>query len=160
MKRFYFQHDLNSRADQKVVRMIRKDGWAAYGLYWALIEMLYENGGKIGNDYEHLAYDLRADFKLVKSICEESELFYRTGATSFGSRSVDRRLQERRERSKKAAESGKMGGEANAKRLLSECLATEKLGEERKGEDKKQKVELEANRLKAFIASAADRHAI
>lgn len=158
---FYFQHDCNARSDQKITRLIRSHGWTAYGLYWALIEMLYENGGKIVSDYEHMAYDLRADLKLVKSIVEDSDLFYRSGSTSFGSRSVDRRLQERRDRSKKAAESGKLGGEANAKRVLSECLADEKLN--RREEKMKQKVDLEAiqqQKVKAFIASAAEKTAI
>jgi len=124
--------------------------------------MLYENGGKIASDYEMMAYDLRADLKLIKSIVEESDLFYRSGSTSFGSRSVDRRLQQRRERARKAAEAGRLGGVANAKRMLDDRLAETKL--ERRGEAIEQKVGIEPfqqqkQQVKALIASAADRHA-
>lgn len=153
---FYFPHDYNARADVKITKLIRLHGWAAYGLYWALIEMLYENGGKIVNDYEHLAYDLRADLKLIQSIVEQSDLFYRSGSASFGSRSVDRRLQERRDRQKKAAEAGKLGGEARAKRMLGERLANDELEKEVK-EIEQRKVDRELTdkqQLTALIASA------
>jgi hypothetical protein len=154
---FYFKHDYHARSDEKIARLIRKHGWAAYGLYWALVEMLYENDGKIGNDYEALAYDLRADRGLLKSLAEESELFYRVGSTSFGSKSVDRRLRERRDRSRKAAEAGRLGGEANAKRMLGECLATVKPGEERRvPTESGLKTETEQQKATALIASVAE----
>lgn len=39
---YYFSHDSNARNDEKIL-MLRADfGWAGYGLYWALIEMMFE----------------------------------------------------------------------------------------------------------------------
>lgn len=155
IKTLYFAHDYNARGDQKITRLVRKQGWAAYGLYWALIEMLYENGGKMGGDYETLAFDLRADLRLIKSIVEESGLFYRNGSASFGSRSVDRRLQERREQRKRYAEAGRLGAEARLRRCSSDAQAM--LKQESRESIEQQKVDEgleQKQQLTALIASA------
>ena len=39
---FYFGHDYNARSDPKVQSMIMQFNSSGYGLYWCLIEMLYE----------------------------------------------------------------------------------------------------------------------
>jgi uncharacterized protein YdaU (DUF1376 family) len=108
---FFLKHDYHARTDEKVLGLLRKHGWAGYGLYWALIEMLYEAGGKIRPDYETLAYDLRVELRFVKSIIEEFDLFYFTSSTSdkamIASRSVDRRLAERRAQAKERSEIAK-----------------------------------------------------
>jgi len=141
---FYFQHDYNARRDGKIANMIRTHGLLGYGLYWALVEDLYEAGGRIDRDYDRLAYDLRVDKAMVQSVIEDFDLFYsEDGGKQFGSRSIDRRLQERREKIRQAQEAGRLGGlkrsdQATAKRPLSDRLTTAKLGEERKGEERKE----------------------
>ena len=44
---YYFSHDYNTRNDFKIKKMIMKLGYTAYGVYWALIEDLYNNDNKI-----------------------------------------------------------------------------------------------------------------
>lgn len=153
MKDRYFPHDYNARGDEKIARMIRALGWESYGLYWALVERLYENGGKIADDSEQLAYDFRADLKLVKSIVSDHDLFYRIGSTSIGSKSVDRRLRAILEKRKKAQEAGRLGGLAKAKQTLSDSQAEpyqERTGEtaQRKGDVRGQ----EQQQLKALYS--------
>lgn len=153
----YFPHDYNASGDEKISKMVRKHGWQSYGLYWALVERLYQNGGRIVKDYEHLAYDLRVELGLVKSICGEFDLFYTHMDTYLASRSVDRRLAAIRERSKKAREAGRLG--AIAKHSSGERQATAKQTPSK--ETKQQKVDRglteQQQPLKAFIASEAEK---
>jgi hypothetical protein len=101
---FYFSHDYNARTDVKIKGLIRKHGMAGYGIFWAIVEDLYNNANALQTDYDGIAYELRTDFEIVKSIINDFDLFSIEGG-SFGSKSVERRLDERNEKSKKARES-------------------------------------------------------
>lgn len=101
---FYFSHDYNARADDKIKRLIRVHGVTGYGIFWAIVEDLYNNKNSIHLDYDAIAYDLRVDSKMVKSIINDFDLFvFENG--SFGSISVEKRIEERNLKSKKASES-------------------------------------------------------
>lgn len=110
---FYFPHDYNAREDEKIIRLIQNQGWEGYGLYWGLVEKLYEAGGKLSIDLTLLSFYFRVPEKTIEKIINSYALFYRKH-NCFGSRSVDRRLDERKAKSEKARAS------ANAKRTLSE----------------------------------------
>lgn len=101
---FYFSHDYNTRNDIKIKRLLSKCGYEGYGIFWALIEDLYNNTNVLRLDYETLSFDLRCDIKLVKSIINDFDLFVIDGDI-FGSHSVQRRLEERNAKSIKARES-------------------------------------------------------
>jgi hypothetical protein len=101
---FYFTHDYNSRMDEKIKLLIRKHGMQGYGIYWAIIEDLYNNTNVLRTYYDGIAYDLRVEQDVVKSIINDFDLFVINGET-FGSLSVERRLNERKEKSIKARES-------------------------------------------------------
>lgn len=139
---FYFSHDYNARSDIKIKRLISKHGMAGYGIFWALVEDLYNNANALPTDYESIAFDLRTDCELIKSIVVDFDLFVIDGAT-FGSSSVERRLNERDSKSKKASESARKRWEnmrthsesnANAMPTQSEGNAIK----ERKGKEKKE----------------------
>jgi hypothetical protein len=101
---YYFSHDYNARNDEKIKRMLSKFGMIGYGIYWALIEDLYNNTNVLRLDYECITFDLRCGENIVKSIINDFDLFVIHGQ-NFGSLSVERRLNERNEKSKKARES-------------------------------------------------------
>lgn len=103
---FYFSHDFNARADEKIKRLLAKHGYLGYGLYWALIEYLYQNANAMRTDYDSLAFDLRCEPEIIKSIVNDFGLFIVEGE-SFGSASVQRRLDLRTEKSEKARASAK-----------------------------------------------------
>ena len=116
---FYFSHDYNARVDEKIKLLIRKHGMCGYGCYWSIIEDLYQNANALRLDYEGIAYDLRIDIKVIESVINNFELFIIDNNT-FGSLSVDRRMNKRNEKSKKAQDSAnyrwsKSEGNANAK---------------------------------------------
>jgi len=101
---YYFSHDYNARFDKKIKSLIRKHSMLGYGCYWAIIEDLYNNANALRTDYEGIAFDLRITVEQAKSIINDFELFEIEGEY-FGSKSVERRLNERNEKSAKARES-------------------------------------------------------
>lgn len=101
---FYFSHDYNARTDVKIKKLIRVHGLLGYGLYWAIIEDLYQNTNVLRTDYESISYEHRLPIDVVSSVINDFELFVVYG-DKFGSASVERRLDERAIKSKKARES-------------------------------------------------------
>lgn len=147
---FYFTHDYNSRADEKVKLLLMRWGMAGYGVYWAVIEDLYQNGNSMRVNAERIAYDLRVGADMVASILHDFELFVFEGDT-FGSLSVQRRMDERATKSATARSSAqKRWGEmrtqcernANASKSDANAMHTNQGGnaiKERKGKEKKEK---------------------
>jgi hypothetical protein len=101
---FYFAHDYNCRSDVKIKKLIRTYGTNGYGIYWILVEDLYNNANALPLDYDGIAYELRCDIEVIKSIVNDFELFVIDGDL-FGSSSIENRLEARNEKSKKARES-------------------------------------------------------
>lgn len=103
---FFFSHDYNARNDPKMQRLLMKHGCAGIGVFWCIIEQLYEQGGELPMDeYESIAFALRVDAIAVQSIINESGLFKNDGVI-FWSESVKNRLNKRSEiaeKRKKAA---------------------------------------------------------
>ena len=132
---FYFSHDFSARSDQKVKRLLMRHGMLGYGVYWAIIEDLYSNANAMRTHYDSIAFELRVDCELVKSVLNDFELFVFDG-DHFGSLSVERRMQERVNKSVKARQSAfKRWDDANAMRTHSDGNAIK----ERKGKEKKEK---------------------
>jgi hypothetical protein len=116
---FYFSHDYNSRNDEKIKFLLRKHGITGYGLFWAIIEDLYNNANALRTDYEGIAYDFRIECDLVKSVINDFDLFVFDDDT-FGSLSVQKRLEERDSKSVKARESASKRW-TNANAMQSQC---------------------------------------
>lgn len=109
---FYFSHDYNARHDEKTKRLIRKYGMEGYGIFWSLIEDLYNNSNEMQADYESISDDLHSDAKLIKSIINDFGLFS-VKDDSFCSDSIERRITERNAKSEKARESAIKRWESN-----------------------------------------------
>jgi hypothetical protein len=119
---FYFSHDYNTRNDQKIKKLISKHGYLGYGLFWAIVEDLYNNANEIQLDYEMLSFELRSDIELIKSVINNFDLFVVNGNT-FGSRSVERRLDYRDKKSKTAKDNArKRWGENEGRTKANECI--------------------------------------
>lgn len=98
---FYFSHDYNTRVDVKIKNLIRVHGMLGYGIFWSIVEDLYQNENSIPLDYESVAYDLRCDVSVAKSVINDFNLFVILDG-KFGSMSVQQRIDERNNRSKNA----------------------------------------------------------
>lgn len=137
---FYFSHDYNARMDRKIYALRIKHKMEGVGIYWCILEMLYEEGGKLPIiDYERIAFELQTDCERIKSVIEDFELFFNDGKF-FWSNSALTRLNIRKEKSEKAKKSaqqrwGKKEENANALQTLSEGNAIK----ERKVNENKEK---------------------
>lgn len=101
----YFSHDYSARNDLKMKKLFMSEGLAGIGLYWCLVEMLYEKGGYIELDYVPIiAFDLRTTEEVVNNVISGFELFDKN-ETHFFSNSVLERLNLRAEKSEKARKS-------------------------------------------------------
>jgi hypothetical protein len=133
---FYFSHDYNARNDDKIKRLIRKHGMIGYGIFWSIVEDLYNNANALRMDYEGIAYDLRSDCEIVASVVNDFDLFIFNG-DFFGSNSVQERLDQRNNKSESARKSASYRWEnANALQTQSEGNAKkERKGKEIKGKE-------------------------
>ena len=136
---FYFSHDYNARNDEKIKRLIRKHGMQGYGVFWSIVEDLYNNANALRTDYEGIAYDLRSDSELVASVVNDFDLFIFNG-DYFGSNSVQERLEQRNDKSAKARKSASYRWDnANALQTQSDSNAKkERKGKEIKGKEIKE----------------------
>lgn len=111
----FFSHDCNARNDLKLIRLNHKHGMAGVGIYWCLVEMLYENDGYLmRSDCECIANALRVEMRTLCDIIENSELF-NFDDEKFWSESALKRIKKILEKSQKATDSAlKRWGNANA----------------------------------------------
>jgi hypothetical protein len=118
---FYFSHDYNARTDAKIKNLIRKHNMFGYGVYWAIIEDLYQNNNVLPLDYDLIAYELRTEQDLIKSVIEDFDLFT-IKDNIFGSISVEKRLLERDNKSKVAKDNArKRWGEDDSRKKSINC---------------------------------------
>ena len=98
---FYFAHDYNARNDPKLQNVLFDLGVEGIGVFWCIIEQLYEQGGKLPLHYcKSIAFALHVDFKCVERLVNDYGLFKNDGENMW-SESVLNRLNRRTEVSEK-----------------------------------------------------------
>lgn len=135
---FYFTHDFNARTDVKIKKLIQKHGLLGYGIYWSLIEDLYNNANALPTDYEGIAFELRTECDIIKSVIHDFKLFI-IAKNSFKSKSIETRLNERKDKSVKASLSANIRWN-NANALPTQCDSN--AIKERKGKKRKENLKL------------------
>ena len=70
----WFRHDYNAHEDIKQKRLLKRHGMSAIGFYWYLVELLYQNGGKLENKEVRLEAELLDSLDCLDSFIE-FELF-------------------------------------------------------------------------------------
>ncbi len=117
---YYFSHDSNARHDEKILMLRAEHGWEGYGLYWALVEMMFDSGDTaLSHDkIKGVSLSLGTDMALLSAVidtCIAEGLFVTDGDT-FWSDSLRRRkskFTEKNERQRKQkSEAGKKGAAA------------------------------------------------
>lgn len=113
---FYFSHDYNAHADPKCAALIQDFGMEGYGLYWAIIETLYEQGGKMKKFpklYDGLAHHLKIEktklTKQIEAMLHEYELLVEDGKYLWSDR-VLRNLKQREAKNEAKKIAGQKGG--------------------------------------------------
>ena len=107
----YFSHDSNARNDEKLVRLRMRHGAAGYGVYFMLLERLREEADYMSaKDYNMIAFDLRVDAAIVKSVVEDFGLFtFTDDGKCFYSVSLNRRMDIKDTLRRQRSEGGKIG---------------------------------------------------
>ena len=107
----YFSHDSNARNDEKLVRLRMKQGAAGYGVYFMILERLREEADYMSiKDYNMIAFDLRVDAAIVKSVVEDFGLFtFTENGKCFYSESFARRMDIKDMLHRQRSEGGKIG---------------------------------------------------
>lgn len=140
---FYFKHDYNARQDPKILKMLSKQGLEGYGIYWALVEIISSQTGKlfIPKDYEAIAYELRTECDRIKSVVEEYDLFEFDEVNIWNNR-IDTDNKDRVKKSKQARDAAKERW--RNKQRKEESMRSHKIsnaesmqGEEKRGEEKR-----------------------
>jgi hypothetical protein len=108
----YFSHDSNARNDEKILAMRIKYGMEGYGVFFSILERMRDTENYIHvKDYNIIAFDLRVNNALVKSIVEDFGLFeFTDDGNSFYSVNFLERMNKKDETTKKLSEAGKCGG--------------------------------------------------
>lgn len=91
---YYFSHDYATRSDEKIRLLLSRHGMEGYGIFWSLIEDLYQNANAMRTHYDSIAYALHTQSDVIKSVIHDFGLFEINGDT-FSSPSVTRRIGER-----------------------------------------------------------------
>tara|TARA_R100001594_G_scaffold95338_1_gene129634 strand:- start:777 stop:1535 length:759 start_codon:yes stop_codon:yes gene_type:complete len=115
MKKTYFLHQSDSFTDYKIIKMRSKLGIESYGIFWAVLELLFKEENKLCiDDYEPLAYSLQCDAEKLKSVIEDFDLFV-IEDNCFYSKRLNNHIKEINNKSNKAKESAsKRWNNANA----------------------------------------------
>ena len=142
---YYFQHDYNARNDPKLQEVLLEHGVAGVGIFWCVIEQLYEQGGKLPHKAcKSIAFALHVDCKLVESVVKDFDLF-KLDPRHFWSKSVITRLDRRKEisdrRKTAAASRWKTRQQEVQMQSKDDAIALQELskGKERKGKERKGK---------------------
>lgn len=106
---YYFPHDYNARQDPKLLEVLMELGCEGIGIYWCIIEQMYEQGGSLPLDSVKLiSFSLHVKQETVKSLISDYGLFEQDD-TTFWSPSARTRLKKREEVSAKRREAGAAG---------------------------------------------------
>ena len=110
---YYFSHDANARQDEKILMLRAEHGWEGYGIFWALVEMMFESSDtKLHhNKIRGIAVSYNIDITLLQSVintCVTEELFV-SDSVVFWSETLKRRKEKYRDIKAKKSEAGKIG---------------------------------------------------
>lgn len=98
---FYFQHDYNARNDPKLQDVLIDLGVEGIGVFWCIIEQLYEQGGTLPiRSCKSIAFALHVDCNVVERLVHDYGLFKNDGEKMW-SESVLNRLNRRKDISDK-----------------------------------------------------------
>jgi len=106
---FFFSHDFGARNDPKLQNLMMEHGCEGIGVYWCIVEQMYEQGGSLPlSNCKSIAFALHVECSVVESVVNDYALFENDGEI-FWSESVKSRLDKRDEISEKRREAGKKG---------------------------------------------------
>ena len=105
MKKTFFNHDSSARFDIRIIKLRSKLGYEGYGIFWAVLELLFSEENKLCiDDYDSLAFGLQCDSVILKQVIEDFDLFVIEDGC-FYSRRLHSHIEEINNKSQKAKDS-------------------------------------------------------
>ena len=101
IKKHWFKHDFYTRNDHKMQKLDFKYPIIGYGIFFKVVEMLYQNDGKIEYDLDFISHSLNYKKEIVLSVLNDFDLFVTQDDFLFNKR-VTRSILEITEKSQKA----------------------------------------------------------
>lgn len=154
-KTYYFSHDMNARNDEKILNLRSEYGWEGYGIYFALLEMMFESDDTQLNlsNIKSIAFALNIKEKKLAEIinfCIEINLFEKDEKT-FWSKSLknrkgifERKIEQTRQAGIKSAEKRK----EKRQQTLNENLTNVEQTCNEKSTNKRKEKEIKENKIK------------
>lgn len=113
---YYFPHDMNAQNDPRCVSLWEDFGASGYGIYWALIEILHQEGGRL-EKFPKLFQGLAKRFKVtdeallkqVQALLNEYNLLEENDTHIWSDR-VLRNIEERKKKRDLKSSAGRIGG--------------------------------------------------
>lgn len=75
IKKHWFKHDFYTCNDQKMQKLDFKYPVVGYGIFFKIIELLYQNDGEIQYDLDFISFTVNYDKEIVKSVINDFGLF-------------------------------------------------------------------------------------
>ena len=163
-KRLFFSHDFDAHNDPKIQEMMMDYGAAGYGIYWCIVEMLYQEGGAIPvSSARRIAYLMHVDEECVRRVITAYGLFEVEGDVFFSPSQKERqeRMNEVIEKRRKAAYAMHESCKCNASAVQVHSKCTEDKDKEREKEENKENIKEKKKKVeegeKAAVAAARKR---
>lgn len=98
MRKKCFQHEYEARNTPGIQLIMRKHGMGGVGAYWCIVEILFENGGKMDvSSFQEIAFELHVTPELVESIVFDFGLFeWDENRKSFWSKRIIEEVERKR----------------------------------------------------------------
>jgi uncharacterized protein YdaU (DUF1376 family) len=101
IKKHWFKHDFYTCNDHKMQKLDFKYPIIGYGIFFKVVEILYQNDGKIEYDLDFISHSLNYKKEIVLSVLNDFDLFVIQDDFLFNKR-VTRSILEITEKSQKA----------------------------------------------------------
>ncbi len=75
IKKHWFKHDFYTCNDSKMQKLDFKFPVVGYGIFFKVIEILYQNNGSLDYDLDFISFSLNYDKEVVEAVLKDFNLF-------------------------------------------------------------------------------------
>ena len=101
IKKHWFKHDFYTCMDQKIQRLDFKYPVVGYGIFFKVIELLYQNNGKLEYYLDFISFAISYDKDVINSVLNDFDLFTIQDEVLYNNRVLES-IKEITEKSEKA----------------------------------------------------------
>lgn len=106
IKKHWFKHDFYTCNDSKMQKLDYRYPVVGYGIFFKVVEMLYQNNGKIDYDLDFISFSLNYEKEVIRAVLNDFNLFVIEDEVLSNNRALNS-IKEITEKSEKASASAK-----------------------------------------------------